>query len=205
MSDSPLRDLVLKRLEGDATPGNEWWPLVLAALDGEQHLAELLDQAGGKPTEKPEPIEGATATPVGEPQPRVAFLKALEQGIECYWRKRGVALDQLGMRPQLICLRRYMRVLPDPRLPPPPLRASPRARGAGQLAGIGGEHPDRDGVRMRTPNKDAQQGKQLQRESRRSTSAAGITSPRSASAIDSVSSASSYLRRITVNRAGRAS
>src|SRR5512147_685898 len=44
MSDSPLRDLVLKRLEGDATPENEWWPLVLAALDGEQPLAELLDQ-----------------------------------------------------------------------------------------------------------------------------------------------------------------
>ena len=43
--------------------------------------------------------------------PRAAALlarQALEQGIEAYWRKRGVALDRLSTRPQLICLSRYL-------------------------------------------------------------------------------------------------
>jgi hypothetical protein len=43
--------------------------------------------------------------------PRAAALlarQALEQGIEAYWRRRGVALDRLSTRPQLICLSRYL-------------------------------------------------------------------------------------------------
>jgi hypothetical protein len=39
-----------------------------------------------------------------------AFLgrQALEQGLDAYWRKRGIALDKTSMRPQLICLPRYL-------------------------------------------------------------------------------------------------
>ncbi len=43
--------------------------------------------------------------------PRAAALlarQALEQGIEAYWRRKGVALDKLSTRPQLICLRRFV-------------------------------------------------------------------------------------------------
>jgi hypothetical protein len=43
--------------------------------------------------------------------PRAAALlarQALEQGLEEYWRSRGVALDTLATRPQLICLPRYL-------------------------------------------------------------------------------------------------
>lgn len=43
--------------------------------------------------------------------PRASALlarQALEQGLEEYWRERGVALDEFGTRPQLICLREYI-------------------------------------------------------------------------------------------------
>jgi hypothetical protein len=45
--------------------------------------------------------------------PRAAALlarQALEQGLDAYWRGRGVALHNIGTRPQLICLLAY---LPD--------------------------------------------------------------------------------------------
>jgi hypothetical protein len=45
--------------------------------------------------------------------PRAAALlarQALEQGIDAYWRSKGMRLDALGTRPQLICLQAY---LPD--------------------------------------------------------------------------------------------
>ena len=43
--------------------------------------------------------------------PRAAALlarQALEHGIEEFWRSKGVALDTLATRPQLICLPRYL-------------------------------------------------------------------------------------------------
>ena len=45
--------------------------------------------------------------------PRAAALlgrQALEQGLDEFWRGRGIALHNLGTRPQLICLSAY---LPD--------------------------------------------------------------------------------------------
>jgi len=46
MSDTALRDLVLKRLEADTKPEDEWSALVLAALEGPDELAKLLDEEG---------------------------------------------------------------------------------------------------------------------------------------------------------------
>jgi hypothetical protein len=43
--------------------------------------------------------------------PRAAALlgrQALEHGLDAYWRARGVSLDKLATRPQLICLSRYL-------------------------------------------------------------------------------------------------
>ena len=45
--------------------------------------------------------------------PRAAALlarQALEQGLDGYWRSKGLKLDTLGTKPQLICLQAY---LPD--------------------------------------------------------------------------------------------
>jgi hypothetical protein len=45
--------------------------------------------------------------------PRAAALlgrQALEQGLDQYWRSRGLKVDTLATRPQLICLQAY---LPD--------------------------------------------------------------------------------------------
>ena len=44
MSETTLRDLVLKRLEADTKPEDEWSALVLAALEGPDELAKLLDE-----------------------------------------------------------------------------------------------------------------------------------------------------------------
>ena len=44
MSDTTLRDLVLKRLDADTRPDDEWSALVLAALEGPDELAKLLDE-----------------------------------------------------------------------------------------------------------------------------------------------------------------
>ena len=43
--------------------------------------------------------------------PRAAALlarQALEQGLDEYWRERGMPLNELATRPQLICLREYL-------------------------------------------------------------------------------------------------
>jgi hypothetical protein len=43
--------------------------------------------------------------------PRAAALlarQALEQGLDTYWRTKGLKLDTLGTKPQLICLQAYM-------------------------------------------------------------------------------------------------
>ena len=42
--------------------------------------------------------------------PRAAALlarQALEQGLDTYWRGKGLKLDMLGTKPQLICLQAY--------------------------------------------------------------------------------------------------
>ena len=43
MSDTTLRDLVLKRLDADTQPEDEWSALVLAALEGPAELEKLLE------------------------------------------------------------------------------------------------------------------------------------------------------------------
>ena len=53
MSDTTLRDLVLKRLDADTKPEDEWSALVLAALEGPDELAKLLDEEG--PVRQPVP------------------------------------------------------------------------------------------------------------------------------------------------------
>lgn len=43
--------------------------------------------------------------------PRAAALlarQALEQGLDAYWRAKGLPLDKLATRPQLICLSTYL-------------------------------------------------------------------------------------------------
>jgi len=43
--------------------------------------------------------------------PRAAALlarQALEQGLDAYWRDRGLPLDDCGTKPQLICLGEYL-------------------------------------------------------------------------------------------------
>ena len=42
MSDTTLRDLVLKRLESDTQPDDEWAALTLAALEAPGELDEIL-------------------------------------------------------------------------------------------------------------------------------------------------------------------
>lgn len=44
--------------------------------------------------------------------PRAAALlarQALEQGIDAYWRSKGLKLDALGTKPQLVCLQSYLQ------------------------------------------------------------------------------------------------
>jgi len=48
--------------------------------------------------------------------PRAAALlarQALEQGLDAYWRAKGLKLAAIGTKPQLICLAGY---LPDPQI-----------------------------------------------------------------------------------------
>ena len=81
LTDTTLRDLVLKRLEADTQPEDEWSALVLAALEGPDELAQLL--ADGDEAPKPSPKgpsaqpEGQTPTPQTSAAPRTAFLRRL--------------------------------------------------------------------------------------------------------------------------------
>jgi hypothetical protein len=83
MPDAALRDLVLKRLDADATPANDWWPLVLAALDGPEELTKLLEapssRAAAPSSRAPSAATGGEGCAVSGPSgpPRVAFLKAV--------------------------------------------------------------------------------------------------------------------------------
>ena len=75
MSDTTLRDLVLKRLDADTKPEDEWSALVLAALEGEAELTKLLDEARSEQS-KPQPTASPEPAKAPEP-PRVAFLKSI--------------------------------------------------------------------------------------------------------------------------------
>ena len=86
MPETTLRDLVLKRLEADTKPEDEWSALVLAALEGEAELTKLLDDGkGGVGRESREAAaEGHRQQPAAgnqnpaEPQPpRIAFLRSI--------------------------------------------------------------------------------------------------------------------------------
>jgi len=58
MSDTTLRDLVLKRLEADTRPEDEWSALVLAALEGPDELATLLDEGTALSPRVPSAVTG---------------------------------------------------------------------------------------------------------------------------------------------------
>ena len=90
MPDTTLRDLVLKRLDADTQPEDEWSALVLAALEGPDALARLLDEGGSEAAKPPSPRVPSAETggaggdgsavagkPPAEPAaPRIAFPKA---------------------------------------------------------------------------------------------------------------------------------
>ena len=63
MPDATLRDLVLKRLEAAADKDNEWYPLVLAALEGSEELAKQIDDDGRAET----PPRGLPAVSLAAP------------------------------------------------------------------------------------------------------------------------------------------
>jgi len=76
LSDTTLRDLVLRRLEADTQPEDEWSALVLAALESPGELETLLADGNGAAS-KPKPPE-CPETPARTPQaPRTAFLRRL--------------------------------------------------------------------------------------------------------------------------------
>ncbi len=91
MSDTTLRDLVLKRLDADTQPEDEWSALVLAALEGPDELEKLLEgpSVGVTPSpsachpEAPKAPRDPPCKPLGKPpagppaKPRIAFLKAI--------------------------------------------------------------------------------------------------------------------------------
>jgi hypothetical protein len=88
VSDTTLRDLVLKRLEAETQPEDAWSALVLAALDGPDDLARLLDEGQG-PSSAPGPpasaaapaVQGPSIAPSAQsapkPTPSIAFLRAV--------------------------------------------------------------------------------------------------------------------------------
>ena len=96
MSDTTLRDLVLKRLDADTKPEDEWSALVLAALEGPDELERLLDEqapeapkalsprarsaeTGGEgPAVPGEPLGEPLGEPPAEPaSPRIAFVRTI--------------------------------------------------------------------------------------------------------------------------------
>jgi hypothetical protein len=95
MPDTTLRDLVLKRLEADTKPEDEWSALVLAALEGPDELAKLLDEeapeaakalsprapsAPALSSRAPSAVTGGEGSAISAPvaaAPRIAFLRTI--------------------------------------------------------------------------------------------------------------------------------
>jgi hypothetical protein len=80
MPETTLRDTVLKRLDAAAGEDNDWYPLVLAALEGAQELEKQLDEGGGAEAPAPaarHPEGGLGTAPEGTATPRIAFLNKL--------------------------------------------------------------------------------------------------------------------------------
>jgi len=70
VSDTALRDVVLKRLDADTKPEVEWSALVLAALEGPNQLARLLDEGSRE--------AARTAVPQApSAKARIAFLRSI--------------------------------------------------------------------------------------------------------------------------------
>ena len=95
MSDTTLRDLVLKRLDAETKPEDEWSALVLAALEGPDELAKLLDEEAPKAAKAsssrapsapalspraPSAVRGGEGSAISAPvaaAPRIAFLRTI--------------------------------------------------------------------------------------------------------------------------------
>ena len=87
MSDNTLRDLVLKRLDADTRPEDEWSALVLAALEGPDELEKLLEgpsvaspRAPAPSPRAPSAVTGGEGSAISAPtpqQPRIAFLRTI--------------------------------------------------------------------------------------------------------------------------------
>ena len=83
MTDTTLRDLVLKRLDADTKPEDDWSALVLAALEGPDELDKLLDEGQSSPDRPRAPAADdgrrrSRKSPRRAPQqPRIAFLKTI--------------------------------------------------------------------------------------------------------------------------------
>jgi len=95
MSDTTLRDLVLKRLDAETKPEDEWSALVLAALEGPDELAKLLDEEAPKAAKAsssrapsapalspraPSAVTGGEGSAISAPvaaAPRIAFLRTI--------------------------------------------------------------------------------------------------------------------------------
>ena len=75
MPETTLRDVVLKRLDEEADGDNQWYPLVLAALEGAQELRKQLEEGAAASASAPAAAETAVATATATP--RVAYLKTL--------------------------------------------------------------------------------------------------------------------------------
>ena len=81
MSDTTLRDLVLKRLDAETKPEDEWSALVLAALEGPDELAKLLD--GPLSFRAPSVVTGGEESAISAPAsappapPSIAFLRTI--------------------------------------------------------------------------------------------------------------------------------
>jgi hypothetical protein len=78
MSDTILRDLVLRRLDADNRPEDEWSALVLAALEGPDELEKLLD--GRLSPRAPSAVTGGEGSAISAPvagAPRNAFLRTI--------------------------------------------------------------------------------------------------------------------------------
>ncbi len=77
MADTTLLDLVLKRLEAETQPEDEWSALVLAALETPEESEQFLADGNGA-TQKRSPGRAPTQeSPAPQEAPRTAFLRRL--------------------------------------------------------------------------------------------------------------------------------